>query len=130
MEMLSTGCSQVRSGQRLSKDLTAFIQPGNTTRSEIVSDFGTPSLELRQSRVIAYYWQTHRGEWSGSVWHEGVGFERETKIVGLWDWAFCLRFDPQDRVVTMETLKVNGNNSISEAVRRWAIGQDASPGTL
>lgn len=127
--MLAMGCSQLRSGQRISRELTAFIQPGNTTRAEIVSNFGAPSLELNESRVIAYYWQTQRGESSGPVWHEGIGFERESKILGLWDWAFCLRFDPQDRVVTMETLKVNGNNSISEAVKRWATGQDAVPGT-
>jgi hypothetical protein len=42
------------------------------------------------------------------------------EILGLADWAFCVQFDQQDRVLKMQTLHVTGTNSLSDAVLSWA----------
>ena len=118
--LLVTGCTSMRSGFRISDKSTAFIEPGHTTRAEILATFGRPIVELKESQVIAYYWETHRGAMDNYVWNPGAGFRQEHEIYGLCDWAFCLRFDAQDRVVNQITLKARGDDSISQVVKRWA----------
>ena len=118
--LLASGCTSTRSGFRISNESSAFIEPGKTTRAEILATFGRPIVELNESRVVAYYWETHRGASDKSVWYPGAGFRREHEIYGLCDWAFCLRFDAHDRVVNKITLKAPGDDSITEVVKRWA----------
>jgi hypothetical protein len=117
-----TGCEHVRGGHRISGEAAGFIVPGSTTRAEIVSNLGSPSFELKEGRVVAYTWQTERGATSFSPtfpWH-GWNEEPDQEILGLADWAFCIQFDQQDRVVKMQTLHVTGTNSLSDAVLSWA----------
>ena len=114
-----TGCDHVRGGYRISPATTAFIQQGATTRAEVIANFGSPTMELHERRVIAYTWQTERGTSSHQAWGLPLG-ERDETIMGLADWAFCIRFDELDRVLGRETLKSTGTDSISDAVLAWA----------
>ena len=77
--------------------------------------------------MIAYFWQTERATTGHSVWHEGAGFEREQEIAGLRDWAFCVGFDAQDRVLRQATLMVTDGHSIKEEVTRWASNGERTP---
>ena len=122
MGLLTTSCTHIHSGSRISKEMTVFIQPGIPSREEIESNFGQPGGEWKELRVIAYFWQTDRGTKTHSAWTEGYGFGRvEEDFIGFREWAFCLRFDAQDRVVAMDTLMTGDGTPISEAVEHWAL---------
>lgn len=118
--LLLSGCQYVRAGQRISQNMAAFIQPGGTTRTEIVAEFGPPSIELKDERVIAYTWQTENATRSSPAWRGGV-MERDETIIGLADWAFCIRLDERDRVLNTATLEITENQpSLYDAVSSWA----------
>jgi hypothetical protein len=119
---LLTGCEHVRGGHRISDEATGFIVRGSTSRAELASNFGLPSLEFKERRVVAYTWQTERGATAFNPGFPWYGWNREPdwEILGLADWAFCVQFDQQDRVLKVQTLHVTGTNSLSNAVLTWA----------
>jgi len=57
--LLAGGCSFSSYGQRggkLGPDLPAFIQPGKTTRAEVVAELGEPdSVAFSDAREVAFY---------------------------------------------------------------------------
>src|SRR6516225_12350562 len=50
------GCATSESGYKISDETIAFIQPGVTTRADVVENLGKPLLELNDPRVVAYSW--------------------------------------------------------------------------
>ena len=52
-------------GTRIHKEDVAFLQPGRTTREELVKRFGEPWAHYRDVEVMVYYWDVRKGYW---VW--------------------------------------------------------------
>ncbi len=123
------GCASRDSGYKISKDTVAFIEPGVTTRAEIVENLGPPLLELHEPRASAYSWGKVRVSGSQPV----VRDERlEPRQMGYsttpstWQesesrrWAFAIAWDENDRVKRTERIKVEGITTLERAVREWA----------
>ena len=129
---LLAGCATRDSGYRISDETIAFIQPGVTTRSEIVENLGTPLLELKEPRVVAYSWGKLRATGgkpaaqSGTMGTQSLGSpvpltdpSEESGLIETRRWVCCIALDGNDRVTRLEKLKLEGAQSLENAVRRW-----------
>jgi hypothetical protein len=79
---------------------------------------------------LAYKWQTERGSTSSTPAFPWYGWNEkpDEEILGLVDWAFCVRLDQTGRVVQIQTLRATGTNDLSEAVLGWARENNRSSG--
>lgn len=109
----AAGCSQT-SGLKMTGERIAFIQDGATPRKEVVETLGTPLYELSAERTIAYSWVTSKAMASRSL----AGSPSEVSIQSDQS-LFCLAFDQQDIVQHHGRIKVRGNESAEDAMRRW-----------
>ncbi|MFM1942072.1 MAG: hypothetical protein RI897_1054 [Verrucomicrobiota bacterium] len=109
----ASSCSQT-TGLKMSGERIAFIHDGTTTRKEVVETLGTPLYDLPPEQMIAYSWVTSTAMASRSL----AGSPGEVSIQSDQS-LFCLRFDQQDIVQHHGRLKVRGNESAEDAMRRW-----------
>jgi hypothetical protein len=135
------GCATQESGYKISEETIAFIQPGTTTRSDVIENLGTPLLELKEPRVVAYSWGKVRatGNRSSSAVYDDAMRNRnmayssipepveETGLVETRRWLCCVGFDDKDRVTRVEKLKLEGAGSLEQRVRQWAAAAPAAP---
>jgi hypothetical protein len=128
------GCASRESGYRITNETIAFIQPGVTTRADLVENLGPPLLDLKDPRVVAYSWgKVHptagarppappesslEGRQMGAS--TMVGPLDETGMVETRRWVCCIALDGNDRVQRVETIQLEGAPSIEAAVRKWA----------
>jgi len=106
------GCSTTVSGTRISKEQLSFIQPGVTTKREIIENLGPPTWEWEKQRGIAYKWE------------KGVAYETQElssgkEFVGFSSSAFCAAFDENDRLIKRTFIKAEGSNELKDAVLKW-----------
>jgi hypothetical protein len=129
---LPFSCATRDSGYRISEETIAFIQPGVTTRSEVVENLGTPLLELKQPHVVAYSWgKVHVTGGKPAVQAPSMGAgemnyaagpppSEEGNLVEVKRWVCCIALDDKNRVVRVEKIKLEGAPSLEQAVRQWA----------
>jgi hypothetical protein len=104
-----------------------------TTRAELVDNLGPPLFELGNPHVVAYTWGKVRptgvkpaASVQGMGPSDQVGYAarqpavEEGALVESRRWIYCVALDDQNRVVRSETVKMEGENSLESAVRRWA----------
>jgi hypothetical protein len=126
-------CATRDSGHRISNDAIAFIEPGVTKRSEVVENLGPPLFELQEPRVAAYSWGRLRATGSRPAIREQsfenrrMGYNttltpppEDSGLMESRRWICCLALDQEDRVLRVETIRLEGNISLEEAVRQWA----------
>lgn len=129
LTLILPGCATRDSGYKISHETVAFIEPGVTTRAEVVENLGVPLLDLPDARVSAYSWGKVRVSGSQPV----VRDERlEPRQMGYstapsaWQesesrrWAYAIAWDENDRVARTERIKVEGITTLDRAVREWA----------
>ena len=128
-----SGCATREAGYRISDESIAFIQPGVTTRSEVVENLGTPLLELQEPHVIAYSWGRLRVTAASKPIGQDVNIgtrpmdyavgpapSQEGGLVETKRWVCCIALDSNNRVTRFEKLRLESVPSLEEAVRQWA----------
>jgi len=132
------GCATRDSGYKISKETIAFIKPGVTTKAELIENLGTPLLDLKDVRALAYSWGKMRATATTPVVREQglqsqqMGYSMgapplsdEGGLIETRRWVCCVALDENERVRRVETVEVSGAQSLEEAVRRWvaALGK-------
>lgn len=130
---LFSGCrGGVISGTCITPAMVGFVEPAKTTKTEILSNLGPPTVIYHNDRLFAYIWQrgwnasgtTYNGEgWRNLSLSSNRGphvFETERWTAGLKQNAFCVLFDDTDRVSRVGYLKKVEPEQFEEAVYGWA----------
>jgi hypothetical protein len=108
-------------GSQVTPAMTAPIQPGVTTRSEVIQLLGEPSHELPASRIIAYRWEALIGY---MAWVIGYGYSGTGGVDDVrQSYVLLIAFDANDRVVKFEKTTQRPWDSISEHALKWAEGE-------
>ncbi len=107
-----------------------FIQPGQTTRAEVISHLGTRYASLPRERALAYPWES-KGlsfEWFFVAYGPYGGISEktdcETSPTGARWQAYFVAFDDQGVVhaASFKNLTTN-HKSLHEQLDHWAAGQ-------
>ena len=139
---LISGCATRDSGYRITSETTAFVQPGVTTRADLIENLGQPLLEIKDPHVLAYSWGKVRpkagvrngqdqsmlpgGQVGAGTYIASPPTLEEYGSVEAARWVYCVALDDKDRVTRMQTVKLENQPSVEQAVRRWA-GTAATP---
>jgi hypothetical protein len=101
--------------------MTAPIQPGVTTRSEVIQLLGEPALDLPAHRIIAYPWEALIGY---MAWVIGYGYSGTGGVDDVrQSYVLLIAFDANDRVVKFEKTTRLPWDSPSEHALKWAEGE-------
>jgi len=137
--LLFTGCvgvvpkpvssTKVEYGRKLAPADVAFIQPGVTTRAEVVAKLGTDFTALPKERAIAYSWEMKGG---GGVWWYFLvaGYAGAAANGGSWEggWRACfIAFDEQGVVTATAFKQPSTRTSLHEHLYAWVGFQPAKP---
>jgi hypothetical protein len=138
LTIIGSGCASRTSGYKITNDTVAFIKPGVTSRAELVENLGPPLFEMKNPHVVAYTWGKVRPTASRSSANvevmqpqDRLGYPtappsgEESGLIESRRWIYCVALDDQDRVQRSETVKLEGETSLGNAVRRWAVGSPA-----
>jgi hypothetical protein len=131
--LLFTGCAgilplpvsstKVEYGRQLKPAQVAFIQPGHTTRAEVVAALGTNYHTQRMARAISYSWEMKGG---GAIWWWFVVCPYGAKgDSGYWTggWrAFFVAFDDQGVVQATAFKSLSTRRSLDEHLDKWVCG--------
>jgi len=119
--LTTTGCiiipvpeREVLAGHKITDENTAFIQPGITTRNDVMRGLGQPSLEFEDQRIVAYTWEMFMGYFAWGAWFQNWNIEMGKPYVLL------IAFDGNDRVVRFETKARWPFDTIQEHALKWA----------
>lgn len=130
-------CATRDSGYKISNDTVAFIQPGITTRADVLENLGQPLLEIPDLNVTAYSWGKMRVTSNGKSASAAAGgvdprqaasqmgpssFDEDGgMLVESRRWAYCIAYNDRGKVTRAERIKVEGAPSLEKAVRDWAV---------
>jgi hypothetical protein len=128
------GCATRETGYKITDETIAFIEPGTTTRSEVIDNLGPPLLELKDLRVLAYSWGKAHATGGGAVATQeamqnrpiqsyapvSTGGGEEGGLVESRRWVCCVAWDESERVRRVERIRLEGATSLEQAVRDWA----------
>jgi hypothetical protein len=129
-------CATRDSGYKISNDTIAFIQPGVTTRAEVLENLGQPLIDIPDLNVAAYSWGKMRVSSNGKSAAAATGgvdprqsnysmgpapSDDDSVLVESNRWAFCIAYTEQGKVARIERIHVEGAPSLEKAVRDWAM---------
>jgi hypothetical protein len=127
---LMSGCAGVlplpvtsnkpESGHKIERAQTAFIQPGLTTRNQVIDLLGSDYTALPMNRALAYTWELPGGGWVW--WYCIVGPYGGVADGGNWagGWrGFFVAFDEQDVVTASEFKKLSTRQPLHQQMDRW-----------
>ena len=119
--LTTTGCiiipvpeREVLAGHKITDENTAFIQPGITTRIDVMRELGQPSMEFEDQQIVAYAW-----EMLGSYFVLGHPLQHFELEVGN-PYVLLIAFDGNDRVLRFETKARWPSDTIQEHALKWA----------
>lgn len=131
--LVLSGCATRQGGYKIGDDTIAFIQPGITSRAEVVENLGPPLLDLPDIRVSAYSWGKLRVTGGQPEPRQPGLSDRQSSYAGTpappveerglvegRRWVCCIAWDGEDRVQRLERIEVQAASSLEQAVRRWA----------
>lgn len=106
------------SGDKVTKTELTSINPGITTKFEIVELLGNPDVLWLDENVFAYKWKMI---WALMPWIVPAGYG----VVGgceefTIDYVLLVQFDLNDRVVRFEQIKRPMFTSYGELLENWA----------
>jgi hypothetical protein len=128
--LLLTGCigvvptpitSKVEHGQRVKPEDVLFIQPGVTTRAEVIAKLGRDYAALPHERVIGYSWELEGGNlvcWAVVAGPGGEGGGANVIPLGGWR-ALFIAFDDAGRVRATAFKKPSLRKSLHEHMYVW-----------
>lgn len=138
LSIISIGCvgvvplpvsrTKVEHGQRLTPAEVAFVQPGKTTRAEVLSQLGTNCLSLPLGRAIAYSWEMKGG---GYAWWWFVACPNAAAgdggiVTGGWR-AYFVAFDDRGVATASAFKSPSTSRSLHEHLDHWISRLPAQP---
>ena len=135
--LILTGCvgavpipvtSHVDYGHRLKSAQTGFIQPGRTTRDEVIAELGTNFATFPRTSSIAYTWEMRGG---GGLWGWAVACP-QGGAGGGGSWAggwrgFLVAFDERGLVRSAQYRRLSCRRSLDANAERWLTHLPKSP---
>jgi hypothetical protein len=120
------GEEEALAGRRIRPEDLAFLKPGITTRDEVVSKLGAPTLDLSDLGILSYVWIELKEDWA-AIWAlpnprlplAGVFFTPRTG-----DWALFVATDENGYVVRAGLDQRKPRDSIRSQARKWAEAQE------
>ena len=121
---LGAGCETFLTGGNPVHPTAARSLAVGLPYAEVVAELGPPVLYLDARRVIAYPWDTSRGDVSLAT-TDFMGRVNPDRVVSLGEvgvhcYALCLRFDSRQRLQTWTNLVTASQPSLQQAMRDWA----------
>jgi hypothetical protein len=107
-------------GRRIKPEDVTFIQPGMTSRDEVISNLGVPTVDLSDLRVLVYVWIEYRGQWVGAI--PGLLFTAPRTA----EWALLVAIDENNRVVRSGFDERRGSETVISQAPTWAEAQQVS----
>lgn len=137
MALSLTGCAMRQTGYKIDEETVAFIQPGETSRAEVIENLGPPLMDLPDVKASAYSWGKLRATGGKPAVRDptirdpgmdsrqmGYGIAAsqidEGGLVEWRRWVCCIAWDANDRVRRVERIQVEPGTSVENAVRSWA----------
>ncbi len=108
------------------KESLAFVRPGETTRADVIENFGTPEYDLADPHVIAYLKDTIGGNVPQSRLDRTASpllFQDEKDPVGRETELLCFLLDAHDRVQRFGKVTIDGKTPTRTALNKWARGE-------
>ena len=99
-------------GRRFKPEDVAFIKPGITSRNEVISNLGVPTVDLSDLRILVYVWIDLKEDW---------GIVRRTPRTA--DWALLVAIDENNRVVRLGIDQRPWSDTVISQARKWAEAQ-------
>jgi hypothetical protein len=84
-------------GRRITSEQAAFIQPGSTSREDVIRELGEPYADFSDLRILAYTWEMREGVVIWGALGGAAGGSGTYKYYSL-----LIAFDPAERVVAFE----------------------------
>ena len=106
------------SGEEVTPEELASIEPGKTTKSEIIESLGNPDVLWLDENIFAYNWKT---VWAIMPWVIAGGYQAAGGIEEFTkDYVLLIQFGQNDRVARFERLKRSMFTSYGQMLRSWA----------
>lgn len=130
--LVCTGCRLgVTGGAKIRAESVAFIQPGTTTKPEVIDNLGQPSNIYADGKVFAYRWETglhttgpaYIPSGPPSAVHaarEGVVVQ-DTSTLSLTCKGYCIVFDATGTVLKSDWVTSDTCEEFEEAVRAFLV---------
>jgi len=104
-------------GRRIKPEDVAFIKPGITSRDEVISNLGVPTVDLSDLRTLVYVWIELKEQWVGVI--PGLLFTAPRTA----DWTLLVAIDENDRVVSSGFDQRRWSDTVISQARKWAEAQ-------
>lgn len=109
-------------GAEVKRKQAHFIQPGKTTRMEVITRMGTNNLALPGQNALAYSWEgggVTLITWICLVGPDG-GYLDGAEADGWFSWhGFFIAFDDKDVVRAVAFKRLSEKRSLHEHLGRW-----------
>ena len=105
----------------------AFLQPGNTTKEEVLQHLGQPTIIWRDENTLIYRWVQTMGLlfWGVTSGYSGAFGAMEIKA----DYAYLVRFDATDHFISSETVRTPRSKAFGKFLLDWRDAQRAKEAT-
>ena len=122
--LLFTGClyipvkeNKVVSGEKISDDQLSLIQPGVTTKTDIITELGEPDVFWEDECVFAYNWEMRSAI---MPWAFGYGYDGAVGIAEFdKDYVLLIQFDQNDCVKRFEVTTRGTFESYGDHLIEW-----------
>ncbi len=106
------------SGEEVTPEELSSIEPGKTTKSEIIERLGNPDVLWLDENIFAYNWKT---VWAIMPWFVAGGYQAAGGIEEFTkDYVLLIQFDQNDSVARFERLKRSMFTSYGAMLKSWA----------
>ena len=107
-------------GKRISKEEASFIKIGQTTRAEVVSQFGQPFATNEQPVAIAYNWAVTTWNWYGVGVTGCPGLHFDNGPLSERSEVLLIQFDRDDCVRCYEFRRLSDSQTVKAVLCQWA----------
>ncbi len=118
-----TGCVSVTvpltatvTGQKIKPADLHWVRLHQTTRQEVMANWGGPTIMLYDERVFGYAWTLDRT----TEWQRGGE-------AGIWEhlarWSLFFAYDAQDRITRFEIVQLEKEAPLEQAAKDWLQGK-------
>ena len=121
---IPTGEDKILDGMPVTEDQLKFLKVGVTSRDEVISHLGNPSLIWENAQLFVYNWKMRSGI---LVWAVGAGYTGGAGILDIpVNYALLIKFDDQDRISRFEKVKRPFSKQYGDFLRDWVKGPEKS----
>jgi hypothetical protein len=112
-------------GKVITRKQVSFIDPGKTTREEVIAHLGDQFRASPRLPALAYSWEKPATGWA---WGIGAMAGGAGGFVERSHWqAFFVGFDDRERAVSTKFVSLTGWKSLDEQLENWAVQKKHNP---